>query len=149
MKGPVGLEESRYWHGGAPGLQKGELVVPHAPNFVDGCPICLAKKNGESPVLDPASKNPDRVYITTDREYARFYASKFPAGDLYRVEPVGELVLSSEDRFETFVVEAARVTGIVDRGVRLTEKQRRSLLNRWTRRDRHVAPETFLGRIAL
>lgn len=128
----------RYWHGGIPGLRAGDLIVPSAPNYVDNCPICAAKKAGINTPLDPLTVHPDHVYVTSDREYARFYASKFPKGDLYRVEPIGELTESTEDRFPTWRVPSARVAGLVDRCVTLTDRQRTTLLNKWTAADREA-----------
>lgn len=87
-------------------------------------------------VVDPVTERPDRVYVTTDRDYGRFYASRWFRGDLYVVEPVGELELSTEDRFESWMCEAARVRSVYDRCVVLTAGQRRSLLRRWTVADR-------------
>jgi hypothetical protein len=130
-----------FFHGGFPDLRPGDLITPHAPNVVDGCAICAAKAAGRQPVIeglgvvDPLTERPDRVYITTDRDYARFYASKYPRGDLYTVEPVGEPEPSTEDHFPTWSVPAARVRGIYDRYVQLTPGQRRSLLRRWTAAD--------------
>lgn len=132
---------TRYFHGGIPGLKPGDLITPHAPNVVDGCAICAAKAAGQQPVLeglgvvDPITERPDRVYITSDREYARFYASKYPRGDLYSVEPVGDLEPSTEDHFPSWTVPTARVRSVYDRYVLLTGKQRRSLLRRWTAAD--------------
>lgn len=131
----------RYFHGGIPDLKPGALITPHKPNVVDGCAICAAKAAGQQPVVeglgvvDPLTERPDRVYITSDREYARFYASKYPRGDLYVVEPVGEVEASTEDHFESWTVPAARVLTVYDRYVQLTVKQRRSLLRRWTTAD--------------
>lgn len=131
----------RYFHGGLPDLKPGDLITPHPPNVVDGCTICAAKAAGQQPiveglgVVDPLTERPDRVYITTDRDYGRFYASKFPRGDLYSVEPVGEPEPSTEDHFPTWSVPAARVVTVYDRYVQLTPKQRRSLLRRWTAAD--------------
>lgn len=131
----------RYFHGGIPGLKPGDLITPHPPNVVDGCDICAAKAAGRQPVVeglgvvDPLTERTDRVYVTTDREYARFYASKYPRGDLYVVEPVGELEPSTEDHFPSWTVSAVRVRTVYDRYVRLTDKQRRSLLRRWTATD--------------
>ena len=126
----------RYWHGGIPGLRPGDLIVPSAPNYLDNCPICQAKRAGINTPLDPLTVHPDSVYLTTDREYARFYASKFPRGDLYRVEPVGEPVASDEDRFPTWRAPSARVAAVLDRCVTLTHRQRATLLNRWEAADR-------------
>ncbi|MEU1273046.1 hypothetical protein [Streptomyces sp. NPDC005799] len=131
----------RYFHGGIPGLKPGGLITPHEPNYVDGCPTCDAKKQGVQPVVeglgvvDPLTERPDRVYITTDREYARFYASKYPLGDLYVVEPVGGIEASTEDHFPTWTTPAARVVSVYDRAVRLTPHRRRTLLNRWAVAD--------------
>jgi hypothetical protein len=134
-----------YFHGGKPGLTPGELILPGMPNFIDGCPVCDAHKAGQQHALEPLTKHGDRVYITTDREYARFYASKYPRGDLYTVEPIGDLAPSEEDRFPTWHVEAARVRGVYDVYVQLTPKQRRTLLRRWGRADREVAFAALLA----
>lgn len=83
----------RYWHGGAPGLKPGDLITPQPSgaggHLVDGCPTCEARKAGTP--LDSDDNNPDWVYVTTDREYARLYAAGYPRGGLYQVEPVGEM----------------------------------------------------------
>jgi hypothetical protein len=131
---------NRYFHGGIPDLKPGDLITPHPPKIVDDCPICVARAAGQTAVIngepvDPATGRPDRVYITTDREYARFYASKFWQGDLYVVEPVGHLEPSTEDRFPSWTCEAARVRTVYQRCVLLTPKQRRALLKRWTATD--------------
>ncbi|UQA95718.1 hypothetical protein [Streptomyces halobius] len=131
----------RFFHGGVPGLRPGDLITPHLPNIVDGCAVCAAKAAGQQPhvpglgTVDPITARPDRVYITSDREYARFYASKFPRGDLYTVEPVGELEASTEDRFPSWTVPAARVRSVYDRYVLLAPRQRRSLLRCWEAAD--------------
>ena len=119
------------YHGGKPGLRPGDLIIPAEPHFIDNCPICEAKKTGISTAIDPLRAREDRVYVTSDREYARFYASKYPRGSLYSVEPVGELELSTEDHFPTWTVPTARVRSVYDRCVQLTAGQRRRLLRRW------------------
>jgi hypothetical protein len=131
----------RYWHGGIPGLKPGDLVVPGERHYVDGCAVCESKRRGENyrlagVAVDPINAHEDMVYVTTDREYARFYASKYPRGDLYTVEPVGDMVdVGSEDPFPTWAVPAARVVSVYDTYVCLSSGQRRTLLNRWRRVD--------------
>lgn len=134
---------TRFWHGGVPGLRPGDLITPgHERVFHDGCVYCAARRDGNAVVapggelIDPPTGRPDRVYITSDRDYARFYASLYGRGDLYRVEPVGDLERSTEDRFDSWCVEAARVLAAVDWAVRLTPGQRRSLQRRWAAADR-------------
>jgi hypothetical protein len=131
----------RYFHGGVPGLRPGDTITPHAPNVIDGCPICAARAKGQTATLDgqavdPPTGRPDMVYITTDRDYGRFYASRYWYGDLYTVEPVGEMEPSTEDPFPTWCVPAARVVAVYTRAVQLTPGQRRSVLRRWTEADR-------------
>lgn len=125
-----------YFHGGKPGLKPGDMLTEHEPNYVDGCAICETKRRGGNPVIDsnPIHKG---VYFTTDREYARFYASKYPRGDLYSVQPAGPILMAGdEDPFETAVCEVVMVRGLVQRDVRLDNGQRRRLLRRWADSDR-------------
>jgi hypothetical protein len=122
---------TRYFHGGKPGLDPGDVLVPGPPNFLDDCPICQEVKAGRSTPFEQPTGSPDRLYITSDKEYARFYASKYPRGSLYVVEPLGELEPSTEDRFPTWKVLEARVRSVYDRCVVLTASQRRVLFRRW------------------
>lgn len=135
---PHGVDRPlRFWHGGVPGLRPGDLLTGghHRPTIA-GCAFCAAREAGGAlsfagQVIDPPSTHPDRVYVTTDREYARHYASLYGYGDLYRVDPVGQIEPSSEDLFATWTVPAARVLAVYDRAVLLTPGQRRALYRRW------------------
>lgn len=124
------------WHGGVAGLRPGDVIVPSPRKTVDGCAVCAAHAAGKTltvdgHAVDPANGQPDRVYLTSDRHYAKFYASKWVYGDLYRVEPVGELTWSTEDPFPTWTAGSARVVAVYERAVRLTDRERRRLLERW------------------
>ena len=127
----------RLFHGGVPGLNPGDLLVPSPPHVVDGCRICAARAAGESytvpgvGVIDPPTGRPDRVYVTSDREYARWHASKFWLGDLYAVRLTADIERSAEDFFPTWCAPSAVVTSVVSRAVRLTGHQRRTLFRRW------------------
>lgn len=78
-----------FWHGGAPGLTVGETVLPLSQIKSGSLLSLLPAGYGANP------SRADRVYVTSDREFARAYAArfsiKFPgangAGALYRVEP--------------------------------------------------------------
>jgi hypothetical protein len=127
----------RYYHGGIADLRVGDLITPGVDGHRrhhDGCPICRARNNGQVAPLDPT---PDRhgVYLTADREYARYYASLTGRGDLYVVDPVGDVQRSSEDHFDTVIAPAARVWAVYERAVQLTDGQRRRLLARWLEAD--------------
>ncbi|QNJ58119.1 ADP-ribosyltransferase [Gordonia phage Bunnybear] len=128
----------RLFHGGVPGLRPGDLIRPgHERNHHDGCPWCEARARGEAHEgMDGPSQRTDRVYATPNRLYAKHYASLFGRGDLYRVEPVGEVDRSTEDTIETWCAPALRVIAAVDRAVLLTRSERRRLLREWGDADR-------------
>ena len=142
----------RYWHGGMPGLRVGDLIEPgHERATRDDCPICDARRVGTSlaagnAIIDAPSAHRDRVYITTDRLYAKHYASLYGRGDLYRVEPIGDLLRSTEDSYETYAVTAARVVSVYDRAVLLTWSERRRLYREWGQADLdHAAAQRVSG----
>ena len=125
------------FHGGVEGLRPGDLLEPgHERKPHDGCPWCEARARGEAyEGIDPPSGRPDRVYATENRLYAKFHASVWGLGDLYRVEPVGEVEASEEDTIPSVCAPAFRVTAVLDRAVRLTDKERRRLFREWTAAD--------------
>lgn len=123
------------YHGGGRGLRVGDEIVPTTGGrHRDGCPICEARAAGNTVVvdgeaIDGPNGHADRVYVTTSRLYARYYASLAGLGDLYRVEPIGELVRSDEDPLvEAYTCPRARVVAVVDRAVRMTMAEHRRLL---------------------
>ena len=124
----------RWWHGGVPGLKVGDLIEPttDTAHLLDDCPVCQARKRDEQLPQDP--NDPTRVYVTTDREYARIYAAGYPRGALYRVEPVGELERTTDDVVESYACSAARVLAVYDACVILSPRRVRALL-RDVRRD--------------
>lgn len=109
----------RYFHGGAPGLAPGDLITPQeAPGWHrDDCEWCRSGADD--------SRHPETVYVTTEREYGRYYASRYGKGWLYVVDPVGEAVRSDEDGPETYRCPSARVRSLYERCVVLTRNQRR------------------------
>lgn len=123
----------RYWHGGAPGLRRGDLIAPRpagdTQHLHDGCPTCEARRTGDP--LPTDDNNPSFVYVTTDREYARIYAAGYPRGALYCVEPVGPLIDRSEnDPAPSWGCSAARVLSVYDPIVILSPKRIRQLARR-------------------
>lgn len=129
----------RLFHGGVPGLRPGDLIEPgHTRKAHDGCAWCAARAV-LPPTLDGNAGHADQVYLTPHRMYARYYASLYGRGDLYQVEPIGDLVRSTEDTVETWRAPAARVLVAVDRAVLLTMSERRRLDRQWADADRTAA----------
>lgn len=162
-----GDEWPMFYHGGKPGLKVGDVLVPSTPHIEDGCPICEAKKRGmvctvgeyrrwlmqfgpaaakvlraladapdDAPVDPPAAKQ--AVYITTDNNYATWYAARSGNGDLYEVAPLTTPERSPEDNFPSFTVESARVVRVIRRNVRLTRTERRVIEHQWKKADRRA-----------
>ena len=133
----------RLWHGGVPGLRPGDLLTGGQTRRThEECPWCAARTAGTE-TLDFASVRPDRVYVTAAREYARYYASLYGRGDLYRVEPLNpaDLEPSAEDHFPTWTAPAVRVSAVYDRAVLLTWSQRRRIFRDWTEADARALAE--------
>ena len=130
-----------FFHGGVPSLRIGELIEPgHNRKVHAGCPWCEARAKGEAFAgIDGPSHETERVYFTTHRLYAKHYASLWGRGDLYRIEPVGEVEQSAEDSIESFTAPALRVVSILDRAVLLTMTERRRLFREWGQADAAVA----------
>lgn len=126
-----------YFHGGKDGLKPGDLLVPgEQRKHHDGCPWCEARAKGEAHLGMDGPSQIEGIYFTTDKLYAKHYASLYGAGDLYRVEPVGQAQRSEEDSYETWAAPEVRVVAVVERAVRLTGKERRRLAREWEAADR-------------
>jgi hypothetical protein len=128
-----------YYHGGVDGLNVGDILDPgHSRKKHEGCPWCEARENGGAHLgLDGPSQRGE-VYFTPNRLYAKFHASMYGRGDLYRVEPVGEVTRSTEDSLETYTAPAARIVSVYERAVLLTMTERRKLDREWAEADKLV-----------
>jgi hypothetical protein len=122
-----------------PDLRPGDLLAPgHKRRHHENCPWCDARASGGAFLgIDPPSALA-AVYFTPVRLYAKFHASLYGRGDLYRVEPVGRAVLSAEDSIETWAAPAARVVSVYERAVLLTDTERRRLDRLWAEADNDV-----------
>jgi hypothetical protein len=106
----------RLYHGGVPGLIPGQKLLP--PLLTDAC-SCAEYDGGEH-------CRADRVYVTTDAEEAAVYAAlTAPSGrgDVYEVEPVGELEPDSAavPGSASYAAAAATVVRVIRRGVPVEE----------------------------
>lgn len=121
------------FHGGVGDLWKGSVLRPNMAHarYLDGCPTCEAQKNGTSALfgMDPETPK-DFVYATSDRDYARYYASG--RGWLYEVElDEGSIQRSVEDPFPTWRASFARIVRVIEKRITLTMTERRELFTRW------------------
>ena len=121
----------RLWHGGVPGLQPGDMLTAdpnRSDHFHRDCLACQARAEGAP--LPGDDLDPTKVYVTSDREYARVYAAGYPRGDLYIVRPIGLIAVAGPgDARPTWTVGAAEVVSVYDRCVTATAKQ----VRRWSR----------------
>ena len=139
--------KTAYWHGGVPGLKPGDILQPgHNRKLRDGCPYCEARARGEAHQgIDGPSQHADKIYLTTDRLYAKHYASLYGRGWLYRVEPLGDVQRSTEDSMPSYTADAARIVSVYARAVLLTMSERRRLWRAWTKADAASVPESGPG----
>ena len=104
----------KYYHGGRGGMNKGQLILPPA---VTGATSQAKYGNYLT------DKN--RVYITTDYEAAMLYAAGVN-GDVYEVEPVGEL-LSDPDCSQEGLSFSCGKAKIIKR-YKLSDRSRRMVI---------------------
>lgn len=113
----------RIWHGGAPGLVPGDLILP---------PSVTGAESMRQQSIDAGFRRvvtaPDLVYVTTERELARAIAAHWAKrresrgrGWLYRVS-IDDLDLEPDDDlpggpFISFQAARVRVAAVLDRGV--------------------------------
>lgn len=85
-----------YYHGGVIGLRPGQHILP--PAETDAISVAdLRTAPDDERARVAAVHRRDRVYLTTDLRIATLWASMYPhgtpkrGGDVYRVEPVGQI----------------------------------------------------------
>lgn len=124
-------EPTMLFHGGMPELWRGTIIKPDMAHvrYVDNCPQCKAQKQGQFG-LDPPTPH-GYVYATTDRDYARYYASRAVKGWLYQVELLGDPEKSDEDYFPTWRSTGAKVIKVLEKRITLTMVERQRLFIRW------------------
>ena len=113
---PVGLEDgvSRQFFGmgGIPGLKKGDGLLPPQVSGTDRTLVKYLDDSGDE------YNRPDKVYVTTERNTAKLFASAYPHGALYRVEPRGELELDPDNPDSTsWMCDSAVILSVYDRRV--------------------------------
>lgn len=76
---------TRYYHGGVRGLRRGDKILPPCTT---GNSTLLEYAREINPNCD---QRDDKIYLTTDKKWARLFAAALPRGDVYEVIPDGEL----------------------------------------------------------
>jgi hypothetical protein len=75
------IKDKRYYHGGVRGLKKGDKILPP-------CTTGKSTLLEYAREIDPnGDQRDDKVYLTTDKRWAKLYAASFPRGDIYEVIP--------------------------------------------------------------
>lgn len=124
-----GQQVGALFHGGVPGLQPGDLLVSAAARGADYAyhsPTAVYRR--------------DRVYLTTEREMAEFWAAQYldddgrlVPGDVYQAQAIGPLRPDSDfPRYPDTYLSAreARVLRVVARAVKLSEPEHNARLRR-------------------
>lgn len=113
----------RIWHGGAPDLRPGDLILPPASTGAESM-----RQESIDAEFRRVVTAPDLVYVTTERELARAIAAHWAKrrnsqgrGWLYRVS-LDDVDLAPDDDlpcgpFISFQAARVRVAAVFDRGV--------------------------------
>ncbi|WP_431842073.1 hypothetical protein [Calidifontibacter indicus] len=102
---PRTAARTTYWHGGWPDLKPGTVLVGRAEAAAHG--IDPARYDSAHDVTDPDLTDPNRVYFSSSREFARAFAARrrfhepetgvvYNHGALYRVEPIGDIEIDPD-----------------------------------------------------
>lgn len=108
----------KFYHGGVKNLKIGDLVLPYS---VTGCRN-VGRNVTPQQVFEGHSLY-HKVYITTDLNAAKTYASVVPSGDVYVVEPIGSIGTDIDAPGISFICDKAKVISIVQRRVGFKTKR--------------------------
>lgn len=117
------MTDTRLWHGGAPGLKVGELLLPPSETGTEHSLTGHALADD----VETGLMRSDLVYLTTDRASARAYAAAYPNGALYVAEPLGEQEPDPDAPEIAIRCPRARITAVYDPCVRWAERGERWL----------------------
>lgn len=111
------LAGNKYWHGGAAGLQVGELILP--PSHTGAA--------STADLADMPTRR-DRVYFTTVYELARGYAAHTSGRNaVYQVEPLGQVETDPDYPRVGWQAAKARIVEVSENDVTMTPQQRTQL----------------------
>lgn len=130
------MTDQRMWHGGIPGLEPGDLLLP--PSVTGNARIATvhAALCAEHPGLDPDAiipddTSPDWVHFTPHRNVALGYAGTsrrdYGAGALYVVEPIGHVEVDPDFPVQGLRAHAARIVTVYDPHVNISEARAANL----------------------
>jgi 8-oxo-dGTP diphosphatase len=120
--------EIYFYHGGRPGLQVGDMLLPptitgvrsNTAKLLDG----LEGKYGidhehlEAIQLRTHQRQNHCVFVTKELQIATWIASRHPQrGDVYQVEPLGNIVDTTHMSFSEATCDRARIVAVVKEGV--------------------------------
>ncbi|WP_162802117.1 GNAT family N-acetyltransferase [Ornithinimicrobium murale] len=125
---PATEPDETYWHGGWPGLGPGTVLVGAAEASQHG--IDLSRYKAGRLESDPFLTSPHRVYFSSNRDFAKAFASRltirdtttgiaFQRGALYRVEPLGDVEVDPDfrDHRISWCAPRARIIAVEDPNV--------------------------------
>lgn len=94
-----------YWHGGRPGLKRGNMLLPPTVTKALSLSECGAA----------GIHRRDRVYVTTSQAAALLYAAGVKNGVIYECEPLGAIEDDPDCTMPglSYQCERARVIGVI------------------------------------
>lgn len=115
---------TNYFHGGPPGLNVGDMILPPS---VTGTTRDMSEQLMQ--LAAPELIRPEMVYATTVQDVARGFAAMYPDGGLYRVEMEGDALPDPDMPITSVMGPAARIVEVVKARVILAHRR----LDSWAR----------------
>lgn len=119
-------EDLRWWHGGAPGLRAGDLLLPPCETGVITRVQILEEAGIISPDYMESDRNRlDRVYLTHNKELAKAYAYSWGwetlgRGALYVARPIGPYQADPDLLEHSIECERAEIITVYDPAVQMS-----------------------------
>lgn len=102
------MTDSTWYHGGVPGLEVGERILP--PDTT-GAPARLSRY--AEAIGTPHGTRTDVVYLASRPEHARAFAALYPDGALYQVEPESDTEPDPDAPEATAMTTSAVITAVL------------------------------------
>lgn len=114
----------KFYHGGVKNLAIGDFILS---------PVVTGQSTLGQYVSDADAQKghnlPNKVYITTDLNAARTYASVKPKGDVYVVQPIGDIGADIDAPEISFTCDKAVIVSVVQRNVKFKAKRLEGMMN--------------------
>lgn len=117
------MTDSTWYHGGVPGLEVGERILPPDTTGATTRLSRFAESIGA-----PHGTRTDVVYLASNPEHARAFAALYPDGALYAVEPESDVEPDPDAPEVASMTTSAVITAVLYKRVTFAHRRPESWL---------------------